>query len=374
MIPVGSRDENNSYKGISHFLEHMCFKGTPTRPTSQDIAKEIENLGGNFNAFTSYEGTVYWIHIDNKYKKLAKDLLYDMVVNSKISEEDVAKEKNVILQELKMYEDNPHTAIEDVMNQIIFHKESGLYLPIVGTKETLKDITSAKIKWFRNEHYNQIVDLYVGKDGKNSVTGDPIRITSPSPELPKSSVIHSYIKKDVQQANMRLSNYFYNTKYSSLEIFFGLCLMEEILNDMSGRLFSVIREKHGLVYGIGFNVGEYREGAFQWTVNLGLDAHKIGKANELIKNELTRPFTEQEISQAIKKFISAERLKMDSIKHMAFVILDRTMMFKNFVHYVYEYEKHIKNSAKIVNNLQKDINFNKYFMGAIIPKKESKNV
>ena len=137
-INAGSRIEDAKVSGVSHFIEHMLFKGTNKR-TSKEIASEIDNLGGQINAFTSKECTCYYVKLLDEHIEIGLDILSDMILNSKFDEVDIDKERSVILEELKMYEDSPEDLAYDMLLEHIYAGD-GLGMNILGTRESLKNI------------------------------------------------------------------------------------------------------------------------------------------------------------------------------------------------------------------------------------------
>jgi predicted Zn-dependent peptidase len=138
-VKVGSRNEPPEKNGISHFLEHMFFKGTKKR-TARDIAVEIDSLGGDLNAFTSKESTTFYIKVLDEYLEKGVELLLDIFLHSTFPEEDVEKEKKIIKEEIKMVEDTPDDYIHDLFNQTVWG-HSGLGQPVLGRRETVRSFT-----------------------------------------------------------------------------------------------------------------------------------------------------------------------------------------------------------------------------------------
>lgn len=138
-VKVGSRNEPSGENGISHFLEHMFFKGTKKR-SAKDIAFEIDSLGGELNAFTSRETTTFYVKVLDEFLEKGIDILADMFLNSTFPEEDVEKEKKIIKEEIKMVEDTPDDYIHDLSNQTIWGN-TGLGQPVLGRRETIKSFT-----------------------------------------------------------------------------------------------------------------------------------------------------------------------------------------------------------------------------------------
>ena len=139
MVGAGSRYENRKNSGISHFLEHMAFKGTKKRPSSQDISSLIDGIGGEFNAFTSKEATGYYIKAQTTHVETCLDLLSDMLTNSLLSKEEIEKEKGVIIEEINMYEDTPMRNLGDIYEGLLYG-DTPMGWDTAGSKEVVRSV------------------------------------------------------------------------------------------------------------------------------------------------------------------------------------------------------------------------------------------
>jgi len=206
-VKAGSRNEDDFKHGISHFIEHLLFKGTEKR-TAKQIAQEFEAVGGSVNAFTTKEYTCYYAKVLDEHFDLAIDILADMFFNSKFDEQEIGKEKNVIIEEIKMYEDSPDEIIHDLFAQTVLQNHP-LGRPIVGTIESVNDITRQDILSYLTKYYtpantviavagninhNQVVDKlsYLFGDWK----GNRVETKYQQPEPYNDTVL---IKKDTEQ-------------------------------------------------------------------------------------------------------------------------------------------------------------------------------
>jgi len=162
-VGAGSRNESNEESGISHFIEHLFFKGTEKR-SAKDIAEALDAVGGQLNAFTTKEYTCYYAKVLDEHLDLALDVLADMFFNSKFDEKDIAKEREVIVEEIKMYEDTPDELIHDIFSQTIWAGHP-LGRPVLGTEETIRTFTRKNIIEFINTHYvpQNVVIALAGK-------------------------------------------------------------------------------------------------------------------------------------------------------------------------------------------------------------------
>lgn len=256
-INVGSRHEAKEKNGISHFLEHLIFKGTEKR-TAMEIAMEMDSIGGQFNAQTSYEYTCFYAKTLDYHVDLAVDLLTDIVHNFVVRDEEMEKERLVIFEEIKMVKDSPSSYIQELFMEKIY-QSNHLGLPIAGSLETVSKITREDMLDHFHENYfnpdeiiiaaagniehddikslfSRSLKKFEGKRKKNTITP------------PEFSVVNFHLDKDCGQVNFSLGVKGVDKRD---ERRYGLFIMENILGgSMSSRLFQKIREQHGLVYEI----------------------------------------------------------------------------------------------------------------------------
>ena len=161
LFKVGSRCENKGINGVSHFIEHMMFKGTKKRPNTQIITRELDGLGAEYNAFTAKDHTGYYIKINSEHKEVALDMLFDMLFNSKFDAKELDRERKVILEEIHMYKDNPMMHIEDMFETTLFG-DCPLGWSIAGDAESMGKIDRAKMVAYRDAYYqpqNMVVSI-----------------------------------------------------------------------------------------------------------------------------------------------------------------------------------------------------------------------
>jgi len=163
MIKVGSNHEQKNERGISHFLEHILFEGTTTRPTNKDVSNEIEKIGGDFNAYTSNEKTCFYIKVLKKHFKIAVDVLADILQNPLFKETDIKKEKNVVIKEIDMVNDEPKYHQWILLQKLLFDKHPCRF-PTYGDKKVIKNLTRQKLIKFFKKYYvpNNMVISIVG--------------------------------------------------------------------------------------------------------------------------------------------------------------------------------------------------------------------
>jgi len=290
-IGTGSRDENDNNNGISHFIEHLMFKGTKKR-TARQIAETIDSVGGQMNAFTSKDHTCYYIRILDKYLPLAMDVLADMLNNSLLDEQEIEKEKKVIIEEIRMYEDSPDELVHDIFARSIWGKHP-LGQNIAGEEDVIRKITRNDIMDYLNKHYvskNMVISV-AGNLGKVDVVKEiekffPARPLTP-PKQPNSlNKIERpvYIKnKQTEQVHLCLGTRAYSREDKDR---YALTLLESILGGgVSSRLFQRVREEKGLVYSIYSYYTSYADtGAF--AVYAGTSPDNIEEVVEIVTDEL----------------------------------------------------------------------------------------
>ena len=294
MTGVGSRYETLRLSGASHFVEHLMFKGTERRPNTLAISKELDGVGAEYNAFTGKDYTGYYIKISSDKLSLALDMLSDMLHNSVFDSEEVEREKRVIKEEIKMYEDNPMAHVEDIFEELMFGDDHPLGRNIAGTRKTVSDITRDELFAYKNKHYipkntvisiagnaskdvRKLVEKYFVqtiKGKKQTFTKYISKQTSPQ--------VHVEYKK-TEQSHMILGFKGYAYKHKDLA---ALQLLSILLGgNMSSRLFISVRERRGLCYFIRAHTHAFQDTGF-FSIQAGLDKERICEAIEVIIDEL----------------------------------------------------------------------------------------
>jgi len=366
-IPVGSRNEPDNIKGISHFLEHMLFKGTKTRNMTE-IKQAIDKYGATFNAWTSEEHTFFYVIISNRYVAEARNIIDDMVENSIFPEDELEKEKQVVLQELEMYEDNPQSAVFELAQGTVFPEGSNLHIPIIGTRESVKNITRDDLVAYYNKHYRNPVKLEIGGTAREA--RNRVYIASQFKKAPIAYNTKSVIsyRNDISQANMVLTGLFYinNTRERLI-----IDLFDAVINGFCGRFFSVIREQHNLVYGTSLYLQEHSCGTVQYWGYAGLKPEKVQFAKQLMLEQLTNEISQEELDFARGKLLGSHELAIDKPSHIARILIDSSLGNRDYNVYLTNYESSIKDiSLEEVNSFIKKVNFNNSKLVAILPRKK----
>ena len=263
IVKVGSRYESEEEAGISHFLEHMAFKGTKTR-SAIEIAKEFDSIGGHFNAYTSRENTVYYTKVLKQHTKQAICILADILQNSLFEEEDIKKELSVISQEIAGVKDCPDDLVFENFYELAY-KGHPLGRSILGTYDNIAKFDKNSFQDYINKHYcaeNIYISIAGNIDHNESVSiaqdlfsSFPAK-SSRKQEKSRYSGGFKITEKPLEQTTIALG--FESVSYQNLEDFYHAQILSIILGGgLSSRLFQTIREKHGLAYGIGSGVNAF---------------------------------------------------------------------------------------------------------------------
>jgi len=320
-IRAGSRREPPEFNGLSHFIEHMVFKGTERR-SAEDIAREVDSVGGMLDAFTSKEIVCFNTRVLDEHLPKAFDVVADMVLSPKFALEDLDREKSVILEEIRMTQDNPEDLVHELFTQNFWAPHS-IGKPILGTPETVSGFTRDKLfSWFRHwyapnhmvitaaGHLNhaRFVDLVAGHFARLAPTTDGV---PDSPPLP-SPHITLRSKSELEQVHVCIG-------VPALPMTdrrrFAVSLLNNILGGgMSSRLFQNIRERQGLAYSIFSEMNSYRD-AGSLTVYAGTSLETASQVIQSVLEEFRRLRDER---------LSAEELRrgMDHLKGATLLALE----------------------------------------------------
>ncbi|MFC1555608.1 M16 family metallopeptidase [candidate division KSB1 bacterium] len=305
-INTGSRDETAESSGICHFMEHLVFKGTEKRSTVQ-IAESLESVGGNLNAFTGKEVTCYYAHVLDEHTELAADVLSDLIGNAVLKEDDIIKEKQVVLEEINSLEDTPDELIHDLFQQNVFTGHS-LEYSILGTKETLQNFDKSALSDFRDKYYSSknTVVAAAGNIQHNELVAIVEKYFTLSPGICNKRENGELVQKpretevsrNISQAHICIGNT--SLAYSDSRKY-GLLLLHTILGGgMSSRLFQNIREKYGVAYSI-YSFVDFFIDTGLFGVYVAVEKSNIEKSIALIRSEFeiasTKPVGNQELER-----------------------------------------------------------------------------
>ncbi|WP_066173131.1 M16 family metallopeptidase [Bacillus marinisedimentorum] len=319
-IGTGSRNESKENNGISHFLEHMFFKGTKER-SAREIAEAFDSIGGQVNAFTSKEYTCYYAKTLDEHATYALNILGDMFFNSVFDDQELQKEKNVVFEEIKMYEDTPDDIVHDLLSQASF-EEHALGYPILGTESTLDTFNGDKLRKFMEQMYtpDNVVISVAGNVSEDFIkkieeifgsytTG----YTKPDYVKPQFHSNRLTKKKDTEQAHLCLG-------YKGLPIgddkVYTLIVMNNILGgSMSSRLFQEVREERGLAYSVFSYHSAYQDNGIL-TIYGGTGSKQLDVLYETIKDTLevyqNEGITEKELRNSKEQMKGNMMLSLES--------------------------------------------------------------
>ena len=305
-VKAGSADETERVFGISHFIEHMLFKGTTTR-SAKKIAEDVDRIGGNINAFTGKEATCYYIKTLGSNLEKACEILLDMFLNSTFDPEEMEKEKGVIYEEMKMIEDSPDEYAQDLLAESVFCG-TNLESPIIGTKESLFGIKRQDILDYMSREYTRdhIVISLAGSFNPEKMCGFfEGKLLSLTAEKGKEEVTESPYKatytskvKDVEQSHICLGLRGIPLEH---DLYYPMVLLNNVMGgSMSSRLFQNIREEKGLAYSVYSAVSAY--------VNYGMYSIYAGVSKDKTKDAVCA--VAEELRSLSQNKITAEELSM----------------------------------------------------------------
>ncbi|MCK9379314.1 MAG: insulinase family protein [Candidatus Moranbacteria bacterium] len=331
MVGVGSRYESEKEAGLSHFIEHMFFKGTSKRPTTLDISEELDSIGGEFNAFTGKDMTGYYAKASAENFNVALDVVADMYLNSKIEEEEISREKGPIIQELNMYKDNPQRSVGDVFEKLLYG-ENNLGREIVGYKKTIKSFARKDFVDYMKRFYlaNDTVVCVAGKIDEKKVIAQVEEYFSKMPKGKKPAIekvlenqatpaVKIKFKK-TDQTHFILGNRAFKRDHKDR---FALGLLATILGgNMSSRLFIEVRERRGLAYYVRTATENFDDCGYIETQS-GVEHKNLEKAIEVILGEYRKMTVEKVSEKELRK--SKDYLKGRGV--MGFEASDEVAMF-----------------------------------------------
>lgn len=319
LFGTGSRYEPEKIGGISHFLEHMYFKGTKRRPTALAVSEELDSMGSSFNAFTSKEYTGYYIKAASHHLDQMLDILSDMLFEPLFDAKEMEKEKGAVIQEINMYEDSPREYVDDLYEENLYGKDHPLGRMIAGTREKVRGITREQLLQYLKDHYfgeNAIVSI-AGEidpaDALKKVTKYFGRMPKGKKQIPakfkKSATEPKIYYKKTEQTHLIIGSlgYPYSYKHKNAYKLLGIALG----GSMSSRLFIKIRERRGLAYFVRTGTSEYMDTGTIAT-QAGIDNDKVYEAIQAIAEEYKLVAKDLNAKELIKaKEIAKGRMILD---------------------------------------------------------------
>jgi len=343
MTATGSRFENKATSGLSHFLEHMFFKGTVKRPTTLAISSELDKVGGEYNAFTGKEYTGYYVKVAADQLELALDVLSDMLLNSTFATEEINREKGVIIEELNMYLDNPLIYIEDLFESTLYG-DSPAGRDTIGTKATISSFSRRDVLNYVGSQYSadkMIISLAGQADAK------AVRLAKKY--FSKFSVKNYQAKTATDDAQTKPGLKLHYKKTDQAHLSLGVRtvpyahpdeLIVEIISlllggSMSSRLFTELRERRGLAYYVRTHDEPYTDSGYL-TTQAGVPIDKLDQAIKIILGEykklLDQPVKAEELNRVKQCLIGRSALQLESSDAVANWYARQIILFKEQKH------------------------------------------
>lgn len=324
-IDTGSRDEEQATNGISHFIEHMVFKGTRKR-SMKEISRSIESVGGYLNAFTSKEHTCYYARVLDEYAGLAVDVLADLILHPLFPEKELEKEKGVVVEELRNAEDDPDDIIHDYLEKALYGTHP-LGFPVIGTERNLRSFRRDMLQQYRFRQYIptkaviaaagnirhaellELVDRHFSWKAVPRAAGSRRK-----PQARRGKTVE--IQKPIQQGHVCLGTVGFSIMSKER---YPLMVLNTLLGDgMSSRLFQNIRERYGFAYSVYSFVNMLSDSG-SFGVYVGTDKNQIEASTELIHRELaklrSKVVSKSELSRTKAQLKGSMMLSLESIPH-----------------------------------------------------------
>ncbi len=310
LVEAGSKYETKNINGLSHFLEHMCFKGTIRRPTALDIAGELDEIGAEYNAFTSQEYTGYYAKVRSAFLDRAVDIISDLYSNPVFNTEEIEKEKGVIIEELNMYEDLPPKKVPELFDELVYGDQPAGW-PVGGTKEVVKKLKKEDFLDYRGKHYvaKATTIIVVGAFNEEKIIRDLTKAFAGVPSSKKFSKVKTEESQNKPQVLVNFKQSDQTHLVLGCRAFdtfdkrqFTLEVLTDILGGgMSSRLFQRVREQLGAAYYIRSGNSLYSDHGY-WTASAGVDHKKVHIVINAILEEMAKmakePVSAKELSRA----------------------------------------------------------------------------
>ena len=339
-IKTGSRDEDLPLNGISHFIEHMVFKGTKHR-TAEEIARQVDSIGGNMDAFTAKECVCFSAKVLDEHMPIAMDILSDLVLNPVFTAEDIGRERGVILEEIKMDEDNPDYLVHEIFTQN-FWKDHPLGKPILGTKDTVKKFERDSVLDFYRQRFapgnviicaaghfkhEQFVDLVAKHFDQMKAVKNGFH--SPKPKIVPRIIMRN--KKSLEQVQICVGVPSHPIAHENRHASY---LLNTLLGGgMSSRLFQNIRERQGLAYAIYSDLSPYRDTGCL-SVYAGTSRESAGKVVQSVVSEFRKlkkePVPEEELRRSKDQMKGSLMLSLESSSARMSNLARQEMYFDHF--------------------------------------------
>ncbi len=385
LVGTGSKYETKDVNGISHFLEHMFFKGTQKRPTTLDISETLDSVGGEYNAFTSKEVTGYWAKVDKKHSDVALDWITDIFLNSKFDADEIEREKGVIIEEVNMYQDTPTAYVSDLWEKLLYGDQPAGWF-VIGEKENILSFDREKIVNYFHSHYSpknvivcvagainqedieaKVDNYFKDNQDKEFASKEKVVEHQQSP-----NVLLHYKKTD--QTHLCIGVRGYELSHPKR---YALALLSVILGgNMSSRLFIKVRERSGLAYSIHTTADSSTDTGYLVT-QAGIDHKNLQKTVELILKEYKdlrdNKITEKELQKAKDYLKGVMSLSLDASDNQASFYAMQELLENKMLTPEDKFKRIDEVTVDDIKNVAEDIfKLEKLNLAAIGPFEESK--
>lgn len=387
MFKTGSKHETREQSGLSHFLEHMFFKGTKKRPTTLSLSSELDSLGGEFNAFTSKEYTGYYVKAAKDKVGKSLDIVSDMLLNSKFDQEEIDRERGVIIEEMNMYEDNPLMDIEDVFETLLYG-DCPAGWGTIGFKENLLRFKRQDFIDYYNSQYGKnsafllvagAVDKNINKQAEKFFTGLSdnkfVKKQKVVEKQSKPQLLVKYKKTDQAHLALGLRAFAFGHKDN-----YNLKLLSIILGgSMSSRLFTELRERRGLAYYVRAKHEAYSDSGYL-IARAGVPLDKVEESLAVLLTEIKKMskalVTEAELKRAKNLLLGNMAINLEASDEVAQWYASQAIMEKKITS-PEEFAKNVKkvtakNILRVAQTLIKNNSLNLAIIGKIEKAQEAK--
>jgi predicted Zn-dependent peptidase len=385
MVETGSNYEAKRESGLSHFLEHMCFKGTKNRPKTSDIARELDALGAENNAFTGNEYTGYYAKAAKRHFPKLFEIISDLYLNPLLPAEDLEKERGVILQEISMYEDLPQRKVEEVLAELLYG-DSPFGRSIAGSKENIKKLSLSDFINYRNRHYiaDKTMVIVAGDVNESQVKRETLKYFK---NIAKGKKLPRPIPKEIQKAPALKIQYKKTDQTHMLMAFrmFGandkripaVGILSTILGKgMSSRLFHRLRSEMGACYYVSATADSFGDyGMF--TIATGVEARRAEEVLKVLVDECKKlrdeKVSNQELDKAKESYIGKLYLGLETSDALASFYAEQEIKTKK-AKTPQEVEKEIRKITaedimKVAKDIFRDDKLNLAIIGDIVDQK-----
>lgn len=378
MVGVGSVMEDEKTNGFSHFIEHLLFKGTTTR-TAQQISEEMDNIGANINAFTSKEITCYYTKSASEDLEKCMDVLSDMYNNSTIPQEELDRERGVVLEEIKMCEDTPDDVSTDLIAQAVYNCGK-IGQTILGNADNIRYCDRHSLLKFKQKHYipsNTVISV-CGKfdfDHLDKLIEKYFDTQSEAPVKefvnPQQGYTCKFLHKfkDIEQSHLQIAWPAFGLENEEI---YALSILTNILGgSMSSRLYQAVREKNGLAYSV-YSYSSIYKGYGTVDVYMGLSPDNVEKACKIVQDEIAllvkNGITEQELNRAKVQAVNSIIMGVESTLTMMRLLGNAMIKLSKNYDVAAESERYKCVTVQQVNALAKRILTNNYACSYVGPK------